>query len=90
MSSTVPNCSLSLAGEYALVRRRNRSDPQTARILGREVNGGVETIYLDALVHRPEESEISGWQTGGAISTILTRVLASVPENHAIEATPNR
>jgi len=56
----------------AIARASTRSDARVAKVLGREVREGIETIWLDRLLHEPNE-EFEGWVVGGAISTVLRR-----------------
>lgn len=54
------------------VKADGRSAPAIANILGREVVGGEERVYLDRLLHRPGQ-DWGEWKASGAISTILSR-----------------
>ena len=58
------------------VKADGRSAPDVAQVLGREVQCGVETVYLDRLLHRPGQ-DWGEWTATGAISTILARPLMS-------------
>lgn len=55
-----------------IARTSSRSDARVAKVLGREVREGIETIWLDRLLHEPYEA-FEGWVVGGAISTVLRR-----------------
>lgn len=61
----------------AVVWRTGRSSPTLARVLGREHSNGVETVWLDRLVHHASESSFEGWDVSGAISTVLSRPISS-------------
>ncbi len=73
---------VSLGEHEAAFTVKGRSTTMLANILGREVTEeGVETVWLDRLVHRPEEDYNDGWCGRGALSTVLTRtVRAALPE----------
>ena len=58
------------------VKADGRSAPDVAHVLGREVEGGVERVYLDRLLHRAGQ-DWGEWTATGAISTILARPLVS-------------
>jgi hypothetical protein len=61
------------------LKRDGQSDLVIANILGRKRNpaDGVETLWLDRLVHTDKEGFV-GWYASGAISTVLTGRLAAV------------
>lgn len=56
------------------IRRQGSSHFTVANVLGKETDHktGEVCVYLDRLVHLPEETEIGGWQVSGAISSIMT------------------
>ena len=61
------------AGEEAVVfKRPGQSTVVVASVLGRSNKAGLETIWLDRLVHEESES-FDGWSASGAISTVLTK-----------------
>lgn len=57
------------------IRRQGSSHVTVANVLGKETDTKTETtyVYLDRIVHRPEETEIGGWKVSGAISSILEK-----------------
>lgn len=57
------------------IKRSGRTSVIVAKILGMDLDstGKPETIWLDRLVHSPEESEFEGWSVEGAITSILRR-----------------
>ena len=66
--------SIVLTDTDAVIRRKERSNPVVARVLGREVVQGVETVWLDRCVHhRGEDAFEEGWNVSGAVSTVLRR-----------------
>lgn len=54
------------------VLARNDRPVLEARVLGREIKAGYETVWLDRWIGR-ECREVTGWQVSGAITTILYR-----------------
>lgn len=91
--TTASNCSFDpgtrrrLAGETPTVVRigdtgvsvkRKGHTLALARILGRKTKDGIESIYLDRLVHKDWET-FEGWNASGAISTILSRTAIEPP-----------
>jgi hypothetical protein len=58
------------------IRRANRSRPVVADILGidRDAEGAPVRIWLDRLVHAPEEQWSGDWGVGGAVSSYLVRI----------------
>jgi hypothetical protein len=42
-------------------------------VLGRELQGGRDVVYLDRLIH-DDEQDWQEWTASGAISTILARL----------------
>jgi hypothetical protein len=65
--------SIEVTEELVVIRRNGISQPILANILGMERNedGSPKRVYLDRLVHSPEENTLGGWGVTGAISTIL-------------------
>jgi hypothetical protein len=61
-------------GDGSAVIRRNDSSAAVvvADVLGREIHGDRETVYLDRLVH-DDRQNWGDWIASGAVSTILTR-----------------
>lgn len=71
------NCSLNVSisvGDSAVAIRRG-SSVTVANILGTEGDeeGKPEIIYLDRLVHSPDESEFTEWYVEGAVVSVLKR-----------------
>lgn len=62
------------------LKRDGQSDLVIAAILGRKRDPaeGLETLWLDRLVHTDKE-EFVGWSATGAISTVLTGRIAATP-----------
>ena len=56
------------------IRRQGSSHFTVANGLGKETDRktGEVRVYLDRLVHLPEETEIGGWKVSGTISSIMT------------------
>lgn len=50
------------------------SSARVAGILGydRDASGAVVRIYLDRLVHRPDQRVLGEWHVYGAVSTVLS------------------
>jgi hypothetical protein len=71
----VEKLNLTVNADNAVVRRGTSSRVVIARVLGREVQGGDEVVYLDRLVHGPHDQPESGGTLSGAISTVYTRPL---------------
>lgn len=42
-------------------------------VLGRTIAHGIETLYLDRLIHEPHHDSIEDWSVSGAIVTQLSR-----------------
>ena len=56
----------------ATFKRSGKSLMVLANILGEDRDeNGARRIFLDRLVHRPNESKFGSWKLSGAISTIL-------------------
>lgn len=64
-------------GDTGVSVKRKGHTLALAKILGRTTKDGIESIYLDRLVHKDWET-FEGWNASGAISTILSRT-AVVP-----------
>ena len=64
---------LIVTDEMAIAHTPSRSYPRIAKVLGRDIVAGVETIWLDRLIQEPDE-EFEGWSVCGAISSIVRRV----------------
>lgn len=64
-----------LSDLFATLRKEHRSAPLVAGILGvdRDATGGVYRVWLDRLVHAPDEEWNGEWSVSGAISSILTK-----------------
>lgn len=60
----------------AVLTNARRSSSRVGTVLGREVRGDQEVIYVDRLIHQPGEDLADGWSARGAISTILSRLKA--------------
>jgi len=70
--------SVTVGQGQATIRKRGESQLRTGQILGREVQDGLQVIYLDRLLLPPGETELrDGWTATGCISTILTGPLAA-------------
>lgn len=73
--------SVEIANDICVIRRRGRINVTIAKVLGTEcdIAGRVNTLWLDRIVHRSDESvfadEVTTWSLSGAITTILTRKL---------------
>lgn len=63
---------VTLGDGVVTVKADGRSALDVAQVLGRETEEGVETVYLDRLLHRPGQ-DWGEWSARGAISTILSR-----------------
>ncbi|WP_293195991.1 hypothetical protein [Ottowia sp.] len=63
------------------LKRDGQSDLVIATIVGRkrDAGQGIETIWLDRLVHTDKE-EFVGWSASGAISTVLQQRLVPTPK----------
>jgi hypothetical protein len=68
------DASVTVGDQSVLIERKNRSEPVVARLLGREVRGEMEVLYLDRLIHEPWEDSLGSWNVSGAVSTIMSRV----------------
>ena len=58
------------------LRRSGKSSPMTATILGMnmDADGQPVKIWLDRIVHLPNENSFIDWGVHGAVSSILTRL----------------
>jgi hypothetical protein len=68
----VPNLQITVGETTVSIRRDGSTSVLTAGIVGRELKGKAENIYLDRVVHRPEDL-CAEWSMGGGYSTILAR-----------------
>jgi len=57
------------------IRRQGSSHFTVANVLGKETDHktGEVRVYLDRLVHLPEETALGDWQVSGAISSVMTK-----------------
>ena len=63
---------VSIGRGVATFKRSGKSLVVLANILGEDKDGnGARRIFLDRLVHRPNESKFGSWKLSGAVSTIL-------------------
>lgn len=67
------NATVELSDLHVVIRRQGVSRPIVANVLGvdRDDAGEPRCIYLDRLVHAPEEDTLGGWNVSGAISTVM-------------------
>lgn len=72
MAKKIIRMSFGVGEGVAVVRREGSSVPIVANILGVEVKDGIETVYLDRLVHNGFQ-DWQDWIAAGAVSTILSR-----------------
>lgn len=58
-----------------VIRRSGVSRASVANILGMEHDSQCEikTLWLDRLIHGPNESGFIGWRVSGAVSSVLER-----------------
>ena len=58
-----------------VVKRPRSSVVQTAKILGGVVDdkGNFKKIWLDRLIHKPNEDRLGEWRCYGAVTTILEK-----------------
>lgn len=62
----------SIGSTDAVVRRGGTSLVVTAKVVGSEIKGGIEFVYLDRLVHRRDDLA-EDWTLSGGVTTILSR-----------------
>ncbi|MBK6616497.1 MAG: hypothetical protein IPG27_21235 [Ottowia sp.] len=72
---------MTLGDGTVTLKRDGQSDLVIATIVGRkrDAGQGIETIWLDRLVHTDKE-EFVGWSASGAISTVLQQRLVPTPK----------
>ena len=63
---------VSMGDDEVSFKRPGQSTVVVATVLGRRNSGGMESVWLDRIVHEESES-FDGWSASGAISTVLTR-----------------
>lgn len=68
---------LTIGEQDVALKRQGQSQVSTAKILGREMNGQQEVIYLDRLLHLPFAEAYGDWVAHGVISTILTKRMSA-------------
>jgi len=79
MSGARTVMSVTLGEGVAVVRRQGRTDPIVAGVLGIERTEGVETVYLDRVVHGAGQ-DWQEWDAAGAVSTILSRPMVEAEQ----------
>ncbi|TJY57211.1 hypothetical protein E4T66_17535 [Sinimarinibacterium sp. CAU 1509] len=62
-----------IVDEHCTIYPRRRAAPIVTRVLGRRVADGVESIYLDRMVHEPHHTHVADYRVSGAVTTILQR-----------------
>jgi hypothetical protein len=71
-----------VGSEQVTVAHRGGACVVTASILGMDGPAEApERIYLDRLVHRPDQTQLGPWRVEGAISTILVAPNRSSPQS---------
>jgi hypothetical protein len=73
MSRGFVEVSVTIGEDCVTLYEAGRTAAIVAKLLGREVREGYETLWLDRIVHRANFQFTENWQASGAISTILTR-----------------
>ena len=56
--------------------RKTQSEAVVSRVLGARTDSrGARTIWLDRLIHYPDQKDMGGWMCAGAVTTILIEQL---------------
>lgn len=72
MHDPVEPAHVTVGATHVTIKRRGRSDMQTAAILGREMKDDGEHIWLDRVVHvNAAEIFADGWTGSGPVVTEL-------------------
>jgi hypothetical protein len=74
MKADPDNATVTLGDGVAVIRRRGVTDPIVAKVLGTEhdEDGNPRRVWLDRLVHRPEQVNLGLWSVEGAYVSMLT------------------
>lgn len=64
---------IEITEHMVVLRRKGISRPIVANVLGmdRDSVGSPKRVFLDRLVHSPNEDVLGDWKVSGAISSIL-------------------
>ena len=73
MPKIAAKVSITFGDGVAVIRREGVTTAIVAKVLGRELQGGRDVVYLDRLIH-DDEQDWQEWTASGAISTILARL----------------
>lgn len=56
------------------IRRRGSSEQDIARIVGRECDEEVESVFLDRVIHHYDGEDFAdGWMASGAFASVFCR-----------------
>lgn len=73
MQEIIEQADVFVGDSVVTVKRKGSSAVSCAQILGTEFVDGLQTIYLDRVIHGPGEQSLGEFSVKGAVSSILTR-----------------